>query len=63
MTVRELNRDQINQLKQDMIFSRCVNCDKFPSWEELADAAETISDEEILELFDGICFVPEDFWN
>lgn len=62
MKVTELNREQLIQLKQDYL---CEIADKrngeTPSYYELANADETVTDAEIFDYYAGIHFVPEDF--
>lgn len=72
MTVRNLNKDQIHQLKESY-FTELVNEGIFaetlgveydaPSWGDLANVDEIISDEVVMVLFDGIVFCEEDFWD
>lgn len=57
MSVYELNRDQLNQLKQDMVFEAIES----PSYGEIADA-ENIPDKAVYEHYAGIDFSEEDFW-
>ena len=57
MNVRELNREQIIELKQGFLFS----LPEWPSWRGLADADELVDDETIFDLYEGTDFVPEDF--
>lgn len=57
MNVLELNRDQLTQLKQAMLFDRIDG----PSWGELAEADALITDGEAHEYFAGVHFVPDDF--
>lgn len=64
MTVRELTRDQLNQLKQNCLVDRMDAADgNSPSYGELADASETISDEEIYSAYDGVDFTEDDFFG
>lgn len=60
MTVRELNRTQLGELKQDYVCKMFAKQDKDPSYGDLVDAAK-IPDEIIFEEYDGIEFVEEDF--
>jgi hypothetical protein len=57
MTVRELNREQLDELKVKYV------CDLYdnPTYGDLADA-HTICDEELFIHYDGIDFVEEDFF-
>lgn len=62
MKVTELNREQLIQLKQDYL---CEVADKrngeTPSYYELANADETVTDAEIFDYYAVTDFVPEDF--
>lgn len=62
MTVQELNRDQLIQLKQQMLMERMDAEGDSPSWGELADADSLISDEDVQNQFSGTIFTPDDFW-
>ncbi len=59
MTVKELNRDQLIQLKQNYI------CDTYDRvyWSDLAAADELISDSEIFAVYADINFTNDDFFN
>lgn len=57
MDVRELNREQLIELKQSFLTSQ----PEWPSWKELADADDLVDDETIFDLYEGVNFVPEDF--
>lgn len=70
MEVTELNRDQLVQLKQaymaqladEGLFAEMFNVDyDEPSWSDIANADELVSDEVIFEHFEGSDFVEEDF--
>ena len=61
MTVYELNREQLNVVKQDLITNRCLEEGRTPYMSELADADELISDEEVFESYKDVFFVKEDF--
>lgn len=57
MTVHELSRDQLIELKQHML------CEQgSPSYGELADADELISDEKVFEEYCDTDFVEDDFF-
>lgn len=62
MNVHELNREQLIQLKQGYL---CEISDKrngeTPSWYEIANADEFVTDEEIFDFYAGTYFVEEDF--
>lgn len=57
MTVRDLSRDQLDELKQVYVTEMTGN----PSYMELADASN-IPDGVIYRHYDGVHFVPDDFW-
>ena len=59
MTVKELNRDQMVQLKQDYL----VETRGDVSYGELADADNLVTDAQMFDYYGGIDFVPDDFWN
>lgn len=56
MNVRELNRQQLNELKAHYIAETM----KLPSYEDFANASN-IADETIYNYYDGIDFVEDDF--
>lgn len=57
MTVRELTREQLDELKIKYV------CDLYdnPTYGDLADA-HTICDEELFIYYEGVEFVAEDFF-
>ena len=62
MKVTELNREQLIELKQNYlteIMDRRTG--ESPSLGELAEANETVSDEEIFKFYADTEFVPDDF--
>jgi hypothetical protein len=61
MNVKELNRDQLIQLKQRYLVDWYDSVGQSPSYGELADADNLVSDETVLGYFDGVEFVEEDF--
>jgi hypothetical protein len=71
MTVSELNREQLNELKRNY-YSQLVNEGCFaevmnvdidePSYEMLEKINEYVSDEFIFENYDGITFTEDDFF-
>lgn len=63
MNVQELNRDQLIQLKQEMLMERMDAEGDWPSWGELADADSLISDEDVQSQFAGTVFTTGDFWQ
>lgn len=61
MTVRELSREQLDELKQNHLTRKMDEAGESPSYGELAEASEKISDEEIFDEYDGTEFSPDDF--
>ena len=61
MNVKELSRDQIEELKQEYLTRKMDENGETPSYEELALADQTISDDEIFEEYAGTEFSPDDF--
>lgn len=60
MDVTELNREQLNQLKQSYATHKLYEHGESISYGELV-ASENIPDEEMFEYYAGIHFVEEDF--
>ena len=60
MNVKELNRAQLLQLKANYYEEHHA---EGVSYGELADVDSLVSDEEIIEAYDGVDFVEEDFTN
>lgn len=71
MSVTELNRDQLTELKGHYL-TELVNEGTFaevigrdydePSYGDFADIDEIVSDDFIFEHYEGIDFVNDDFW-
>ncbi len=62
MSFEELTRDQITSLKQNMLIEQADRGERdAPSYGELADADEIVSDSAVREEYAGTEFVPEDF--
>lgn len=61
MSVDELTRDQMVQLKQRMMTDEYDERGETPSWGELAWADETIPDERVREHYAGTNFTEDDF--
>lgn len=62
MTVQELTRDQLSELKAAYIIELANEGERpAPSWAEMAFADLIITDEEIFDRYAGTCFVDEDF--
>ena len=62
MTVYDLNRDQLVELKQHVLTEQADLRGEGISYGELAEADNLISDAEIYELYAGTNFVPDDFF-
>jgi hypothetical protein len=61
MRLKDLSGDQKLQLKQDILTRRMDEKGESPSYCELADADDLVSDKELEDEFCGTEFVPEDF--
>lgn len=61
MTVYDLNRDQLTELKQNYYTQLLDERGESPSYEELAFIDDYVSDEEIYDEYAGTDFVPDDF--
>ena len=62
MTVRQLSRDQLTELKQQMVSDETYNTEgRTASYGELAEA-ESVPDEKVFEHYAGIGFVEDDFF-
>jgi hypothetical protein len=60
MTVHDLNREQLTEIKERYYI------DHHPdgvSYGELADIDALVSDDEVFTEYEGIEFVPDDFWH
>ena len=63
MNVHELNRNQLKQLKEELVTVRAIEEGREAFMGELADADELVTDEEVFESYDGIDFTEDDFWE
>ena len=61
MTVYDLNRDQLEELKQNYMMEAYNERGEIPSFGELADADNIYSDDFIRKVYAGRYFVPDDF--
>lgn len=61
MSVTELSREQLTELKQAYLTELLDRDGLEPSWGELADADQLIPDAEIFEAYEGCIFAPDDF--
>lgn len=71
MDVRELNRDEITELKQSYLtkladegsYAEVMNCDyDEPSMHDIANADEIVPDDVIFREYEGVQFVKDDFF-
>ena len=63
MTVRELSRDQLTELKERMIDDEIYEKEgRGASYDELAEA-ESIPDEKVFEKYEGTEFSSDDFYT
>ena len=62
MSVQELSRDQLTCLKQAYQTERLDAQRGSPSWGELAEADDIISDESVFDEYEGVVFTPDDFF-
>ena len=62
MTVRQLSRDQLTELKQQIVSDQMYDKEgRTARYGELAEA-ESVPDEKVFEHYDGIEFVEDDFF-
>lgn len=61
MKIIELNREQIVELKQGYMIQQADENGTSPSWGELANADELITDAEVIEVFGSVEFSDDDF--
>ena len=61
MTVKDLSKEQLKELKGNHIVAMNDEKGEGTSWGELAMADELVSDEEIYEAYDGYVFSDDDF--
>lgn len=71
MEVRELNKDQMHELKERYLmkladegsFAEVLDVDyDEPSYSDLANADEIVPDDVIFREYDDVWFVPDDFF-
>ena len=63
LTVRELNRDQLNQLKESLVILKSMETLKSVGINELMCSCDLITDEEVYEYYEGVLFSEEDFYS
>ena len=61
MSITELSREQLTELKQAYLTEILDRDGLAPSYGELADADQLIPDAEIYEAYEGCIFAPGDF--
>ena len=62
MTIKELNKEQLTQVKQNYYTEILMEQeDREPSWGELVEVDDLVTDEEVFTAYDGTEFVEEDF--
>ncbi len=62
MTVRELNEDQMRELKEQMLFRLLDERGESPSYGELANVDVAISDDEVFSEYEDRHFSEDDFF-
>lgn len=62
MSVKELNREQLDELKCNYVMEIAKTEGRFPSYMELALAPSEVPDEKMYELFEHITFTEDDFF-
>lgn len=64
MNVEDLSYGQKSELKQEILIRHLMlKENRTPSWGELANADDSISDEELIEEYEGVEFSEDDFWS
>lgn len=63
LTVKDLNRSQLNQLKEALCAMDATLENRGCSIDELLTSHDRITDEEVYEYFDGTLFSEEDFYS
>ena len=62
MTIKELNKEQLTPVKQNYYTEILMEQeDREPSWGELVEVDDLVTDEEVFTAYDGTEFVEEDF--
>ena len=62
MTVYELDRDQLIELKTMYLTGKNSEVGEGDSWEKIAAVDDLITDKEIFERYDGYTFGNDDFF-
>lgn len=61
MSVKELSRDQLQELKGNLLFERSLETGESIGWGAFAYADELVSDEECFDYYSGTDFSTDDF--
>lgn len=61
LTLDDLTYDELAQLKQQILTDRLAEQGEEPSYEQLCDFHDLVSDEELHDRYDGTTFVADDF--
>ena len=61
MTIKELNRDQLAQVKQRYYMEKQAEKGEGVSYGELMQIDELVTDAEIFNEYSGVCFSPDEF--
>jgi len=62
MTVWQLNKDQMDELKVAYVTGLAINENRSPCMSEVANAPDDVADDIIYNLYKDITFSPDDFW-
>lgn len=60
MQVKELNKEQLTQLKINYYM---LHNDLHISYSDILNIDELVTDEQVYNFYDGIVFVDDDFWS
>lgn len=61
MRLKDLDNDQLDELRVEIVFKMAEAEGRSPSYSEIADAGETVAYQELEREYGDIEFVPEDF--
>ena len=62
MKVKDLSKEQLVKLKQDIIFNKALHDGSFPTWGEMAADDSLVSDKEVISMNDDTDFDDDDFF-
>lgn len=63
MTIKDLNRDQLQQVKIVFYTNDCNEPDGPLSWADLVNIDDIVDDETVYKAYDGVEFTPDDFFS